>query len=582
MLRRLLPLLALAAAAPAAAAVGVVVTAAEPGEPWTNWATVAVRWENAEVDLARDWVGAFLEGWNATYVLWRPLTDSDPLSPGRGSLSFRLLNGRHPYVFRYFRGDDVLGESNRVAPLGRTPLQGHLSLVPGHTDRMALVWVSNSSEPQAVRWGAAADDLAQATEDVKSETITSQEFTDCMNLTAIAPRAAPFANISTHDIRCGGDCYPETAASELFLDPGFIHTAVLSPLPAPGTKVFYSFGAAAAPEGDLARSATYAFKSPRQPGDSTPFSILVTADAGIGRPSPEEMGGATDNDPPVNGADAVFAAMLRDGPLSPHSTDEFLLVNGDISYARGWPWIWERYFDMVQPLATALPFLTAVGNHEIDTSANSLKLASGHDSGGECGVATLKRFPHYPALDRMYYAFSYASVHVVMLSSEHPMEDQVAFFEADMAALDRALTPWVVVGLHRPMFGSCKLDGMDKLLQTTWHTRFVKHGVDFVLMGHEHRYERLCAVESDSACATGRDRPVYVVDGSAGAEFSPTKDPHNPSNISMYKDFSLWGYSRLLVTPEALTFVHYHTDNTVVDQVTLPKLHYNADIPLTV
>lgn len=84
------------------------------------------------------------------------------------------------------------------------------------------------------------------------------------------------------------------------------------------------------------------------------YACRYTADAGIGTPPQEEQGGACHNDSPANGADSVFAAMIRD---SATSKDEMMIVNGDISYARGWPWIWERYFDLIQPLATAMPWM---------------------------------------------------------------------------------------------------------------------------------------------------------------------------------------------------------------------------------
>ena len=83
-------------------------------------------------------------------------------------------------------------------------------------------------------------------------------------------------------------------------------------------------------------------------------SCRYTADAGIGNPPKEEQGGACHNDLPINGADGVFAAMIRDPATA---KDEMMIVNGDISYARGWPWIWERYFDLIQPLATMMPWM---------------------------------------------------------------------------------------------------------------------------------------------------------------------------------------------------------------------------------
>jgi hypothetical protein len=589
----------------------VIISAESPADPWTRWANVTVTWtvtttkgddsdDDGNTVTEDDWVGAFLADWPATYIKWQPANSSaNGSTPGAatGSTVFRLLNARHSYTFKYFRGDTVLAESNEVEPLGRTPLQGHLSLVPGVSDAMALVWVSNSSEPQAVRWGTSASSLDHETTTVATDTIASHEFTDCMQVPPAPARSTPFANLSIHDIRCTDDCYNDSTAPELYLDPGFIHTAVLSPLPPPGTRTYYAFGEAAAFERQqqqqqqqqrrpstaasggaastdaavLALSATFSFVAPRPPGDRTPFTFLVTADAGIGAVSDDEKGGATHNDPPVNGADQVWAAIQRS---SNSSSDEFLVLNGDLSYARGWPWIWERFFDVIEPIATALPFMPTVGNHEVDTKANSLALASGHDSGGECGVATVKRFPSFPSLDRMYYSFSYGSVHSIMLSTEHEAAEQLAWLEADMAALNRSATPWVLVYLHRPLFGSNARDELDVKLADEWHSVFVKHAVDLVLCGHQHFYERLCQVESEEACATDRDRPVYIIDGSAGAECDPAVDPHRPSNISLYRDYSKWGYSRVAIDEQQLTFTHYHVDNLPYDSVSLPSRQY--------
>ena len=69
---------------------------------------------------------------------------------------------------------------------------------------------------------------------------------------------------------------------------------------------------------------------------------------------------------------------------------------------------------------------------------------------------------------------------------------------------------------------------------------------------------------------------MYVVDGGAGAEFSPTADDRGPSPLTEYRDFSAWGYSRVAVSAAALTLRHYHTDGSAeaVDEVTLPAVAY--------
>jgi hypothetical protein len=76
------------------------------------------------------------------------------------------------------------------------------------------------------------------------------------------------------------------------------------------------------------------------------------------------------------------------------------------------------------------------------------------------------------------YSFSYGLVHIIVLSSEHPQGPQVEFFLKDMASLQRSVTPWVIVHLHRqaiasPMFPDLKMC-IDTALQAAFH--FVSKG----------------------------------------------------------------------------------------------------------
>jgi hypothetical protein len=72
-------------------------------------------------------------------------------------------------------------------------------------------------------------------------------------------------------------------------------------------------------------------------------------------------------------------------------------------------------------------------------------------------------------------------VHVVMLSSEHPSTPQVAFFQNDLASVNRSATPWVLALLHRPPFASVsKNSSISDELAAAWHPVFVEAGVDMV------------------------------------------------------------------------------------------------------
>merc|ERR1712151_157169 len=97
-----------------------------------------------------------------------------------------------------------------------------------------------------------------------------------------------------------------------------------------------------------------------------------------------------------------------------------------------------------------------------DTDANPFKHARGQDSGGECGLVTQKRF-HFDSVEKMWYSFDYGLVHFVALSSEHLLEPQVDFFKADIKQVDRRVTPWVIVAMHRPLWCSMGTDAFQDL-----------------------------------------------------------------------------------------------------------------------
>ena len=151
------------------------------------------------------------------------------------------------------------------------------------------------------------------------------------------------------------------------------------------------------------------------------------------------------------------------------------------------------------------------------------------DSLGECGVGTEQRF-RAPANGNkiFWYSFATGSATVVMLSSEHdlaPGSPQGAFLAATLAAVDRSVTPWLIVSLHREMYSltgaeQAQQDGFRALLEPV----LAKYRVDLVMMGHIHQSQRTCALFNYSCVADG---PVYIISGSAGAMLEPyaVRDP---------------------------------------------------------
>ena len=61
------------------------------------------------------------------------------------------------------------------------------------------------------------------------------------------------------------------------------------------------------------------------------------------------------------------------------------------------------------------------------------------------------------------------------------------------ASTDRSID-WIVAVMHQPAMSTSDADGSDLGIRQNWMPLFYQYGVDFVLAGHDHDYERSYAV----------------------------------------------------------------------------------------
>ena len=115
-----------------------------------------------------------------------------------------------------------------------------------------------------------------------------------------------------------------------------------------------------------------------------------------------------------------------------------------------------------------MPLIVSPGNHESDSvllpqfaflNPPSPEPPAGYsgteDSGGECSVPYEQRLqPPNMAPHKDWYSVDVGPVHFLQFSTEQNFmrgSEQYAFIKEDLARVDRALRPWVIVGFHRPM-----------------------------------------------------------------------------------------------------------------------------------
>lgn len=95
----------------------------------------------------------------------------------------------------------------------------------------------------------------------------------------------------------------------------------------------------------------------------------------------------------------------------------------------------------------------------------------------------------------LYYSFNVASsVHVIMLGSYTDFESNSAQYKwlvADLAKVDRSVTPWLIVLFHAPWYNTNTAhQGEGESMRKAMEALLYKARVDVIFVGHVHAYER--------------------------------------------------------------------------------------------
>ncbi|OQS00807.1 hypothetical protein ACHHYP_02589 [Achlya hypogyna] len=313
--------------------------------------------------------------------------------------------------------------------------------------------------------------------------------------------------------------------------------------------------------------------------------------------------------------------------LHPHA----LLIAGDYSYANGEHTVWDKWFSLQEGVLSAVPTLGINGNHETvvgDGHAAPRPLA--WDIPSEDYLGYLKRVvtplsPESRSLRRTYYSFDVGLVHLVFLDDyvgsrgSHANSvgtpawlvertRQLTWLAADLAKVDRTKTPWVVVVKHNPYYNTWKdhqcqcsptrfaIDNPDKCwhgsyvagapmyephcgLQAKLEPLYAQYGVDVVLAGHVHGYERTAPVYQNKVDPVRG--AVYVTTG-AGGNYEGHAGPRIPGPLppwSLVVNNKVYGASKLVATRSSLQLLWFTNKDrdTPHDSVILPvRLHAQA------
>ncbi|MCH7870037.1 MAG: metallophosphoesterase, partial [Myxococcales bacterium] len=123
-----------------------------------------------------------------------------------------------------------------------------------------------------------------------------------------------------------------------------------------------------------------------------------------------------------------------------------------------------------------------------------------------------------------YYSFDYANIHFVVLDSADSDRSvggpQHNWLTADLANTNQR---WIIVYFHHPPYskGTHDSDTETRMIEmrTNFAPVFEQYGVDLVLAGHSHSYERSFLIEGHYGLSNTFDAMSHTVDGGDGDPF---------------------------------------------------------------
>ncbi len=260
----------------------------------------------------------------------------------------------------------------------------------------------------------------------------------------------------------------------------------------PETTFFYAVGETGSSPlvGD---DADHWFETPPPVGVARPMSIWVLGDSGTAN---------------------INALRVRDAFLGlPESQDtDFVLLLGDNAYTDGTDGEYE--FALFEFYADFLPsrvFWPTRGNHEAvaDTYYSVFTAPTAGEAGG------------LPSGTEAYYSFDYANVHFISLDSqESDRSVGGAMWTWLRSDLSSTAQDWIIAFWHHPPYSKGSHDSDVELNLVEMRENFLPlleaSGVDLVLGGHSHSYERSFLIDGHYLDSSTWHPPTMAVDGGSG------------------------------------------------------------------
>ncbi len=292
---------------------------------------------------------------------------------------------------------------------------------------------------------------------------------------------------------------------------------------------------------------------------------------------------------------ALIIAIAVQGIANQRPTPVSVMPDFNFGAAGDWGCTSEARNTVNNMIANDVELVLALGDYPYNKTADcwlkivdpideKMKIAIGnHDTNYDY---VLNQIMDHFNLSKQYYSFNYHNIHFTVISTQAPWEngsEQYIFVQNDLsnAAQDPTID-WFVVYYHKLAYTSPSHLKSIPLLRDTYHPLFDEYGVDIVLQGHQHNYQRSYPLRYNSDDPShpiimdnqtnnyvNPDGSIFITVGTAGHSI------HDFSGKAYYivTQHRGYGFLNIDVRNNATKFIGtlYFNDGTVKDQFSITK-----------
>jgi len=200
----------------------------------------------------------------------------------------------------------------------------------------------------------------------------------------------------------------------------------------------------------------------------------------------------------------------------------------------------DKFLHTIENVAARIPYMTVPGDHEQFQQFLHYRYRF-----------SMPNLPWPMPADKLWYSIDIGSIHFVMYSSEVFFSDELNVekmlewmkTDLDKANQRRSAVPWIIAMGHRPMYCSteditedCRRERRS-LVRSSLEDMFYEAGVDLIISGHVHDYERTWPVYKKRVVQYHYKEPmapVHILIGTLGSAYKVDKSSNVEGHVAAF------------------------------------------------